>query len=116
MFCSFTYTLSEPAAISASATITNSTSCSNPDGTISLAVSGGTGSYTYSLDGNTVFNPINGLSAGTFSIEVTDANGVFDFISETVNEPAAPQIATNFTDPSCFGADDAFFRQWVLMG
>ena len=54
-------------------------SCFNSsDATISVAATGGVGSYTYSIDGGTLFpypNTINNLQAGNYSVAVQDLNG-----------------------------------------
>jgi hypothetical protein len=71
------------------------------NGTISTSVSGGTPGYTYSWnDGNT--NPNRtALSPGTYSLTVTDANGCFDVIIETINQPPVLTLSVTKVDPTC---------------
>ncbi len=55
------------------------------DGTASVSVSGGTGSYTYLwTPGVAVSSTATGLAEGTYSVLVTDANGCTSSISVTV--------------------------------
>ncbi len=51
-------------------------SCSNNDGAITLAVTGGTGSYTYAWTPNgETSSSINALANGNYGVTVTDQNG-----------------------------------------
>lgn len=51
---------------------------------------------------DTAFN----LSAGTYSVTVTDANGCLDSSTVSIYEPAANQALTIGYDVSCFGGSD----------
>tara|TARA_B110000003_G_scaffold168666_1_gene168586 strand:- start:4554 stop:11519 length:6966 start_codon:yes stop_codon:yes gene_type:complete len=76
------------------------------DGEILASASGGTGSFTYSLNG-VVFqsNPLfTGLSAGTYTITYKDANNCIETEQVTINEP--PSLLGNIqvsNTISCFG-------------
>lgn len=63
------------------------------DGAITLAVTGGTGTYTYlwTSGGSTVATTqnVSGLSAGSYKVVVTDENACSDSVVVTLNEPAA---------------------------
>jgi subtilisin-like proprotein convertase family protein/uncharacterized protein (DUF2141 family) len=50
-------------------------SCGNSNGAINLIVSGGTPAYTYSWSNGPITQDLTTLSAGTYSVVVTDANG-----------------------------------------
>lgn len=71
-------TLTEATQLNATASGVDVSNCSAPNGQISLtAISGGSGSYEFSIDGGvTWFNTINftGLSAGTYTVRIRDAN------------------------------------------
>lgn len=76
------------------------------DGEATVVVSGGIAPYTYNWvhDGST--NPvINGLCAGTYNCEVTDAQGCLVVATAVINEPT--QIVDNniITPTTCGGAD-----------
>lgn len=67
-------TIGSPTAISITETITDA-SCGNSDGQISVTATGGSGPYTYSWSPNGEnTSSITGLSAGNYSVTVTDAN------------------------------------------
>ena len=67
-------TIGSPTAISITETITDA-SCGNSDGQISVSTTGGSGPYTYSWSPNgETTSSITGLSAGNYSVTVTDAN------------------------------------------
>ena len=58
------------------------------DGSIDLTVSGGSGSYTYSWDNGSTSEDISSLSAGTYTVVVTDTWGCSETISATITENA----------------------------
>ncbi|MDX6191729.1 T9SS type A sorting domain-containing protein [Flavobacterium sp. Fl-318] len=91
--CSATqsFTLTEPTAIIASAAAQNNVSCNGgANGTATVSATGGTGAYTYSWapTGGTA-DTASGLTAGTYTATVTDANGCTGTQSFTITEPAA---------------------------
>jgi gliding motility-associated-like protein len=100
--------ITEPALLSVSATITD-VSC-NPgpaDGTITAVGAGGVTSYTFSAtDGTNNYNSANGyftaLSAGTYTVNVTDNNSCSATTTATINQPTqlVPQVLP--TDVSCY--------------
>ena len=78
------------------------------DGSISISnVSGGTGTILYSKDGVTfqAQNSFNGLLAGTYTVQVKDANGCIASLSKTIAQPNAFLISTNASNVTCH--DDA---------
>lgn len=76
-------------------------------GSITVAASGGTGALQYSIDGGGTFqsgNNFNGLTAGSYSVVVKDANGCQTTSSVTLIEPTAVTISNVVTvDPTCNG-------------
>ena len=81
------------------------------DGAIYISVSGGTAPYSYSWSGPGGFTAstedITNLSAGTYIVSVTDANGCVNYDTFTVNEPAAISITGTVTDANCGNSDGA---------
>jgi PKD repeat protein len=60
-------------------------------GEITLEVSGGTETYTYSVDGGQNFfpeNPIGGFNTGIYEVIVSDFNGCETTVDFTITEPA----------------------------
>jgi gliding motility-associated-like protein len=100
--------VTQPAAAVSVAAIVTDITCNNAtNGSISVQVSGGTGSYTYSWTGSPATTPtISGLSAGTYTVTVTDANGCNGTASGTITNPAAITSTTTGTDVTCAGAAD----------
>lgn len=62
--------------IEVSVAVTNVTNCSVPDGTVQIFKTGGTGGFTYSLDGQEyqTRNVFSGLDQGTYMAFVKDSN------------------------------------------
>ncbi len=84
-----TFTVGSSSAIMASCAGNDPSCAGDSDGDATVTPSGGTGPYTYSWDngGNTA--TITGLSAGTYSVTVTDANGCTGDCSVTLTDPPA---------------------------
>lgn len=119
--CQFTtaFTLNEPTALTANAVATTNfngfnVSCKNGnDGAIDLTANGGTAPYIYNWDnGIGVIQDPNGLTAGTYNVTVTDANGCSETTNITLTEPTALNLAAavtsnyNGVNVSCIGALD----------
>ena len=61
------------------------------NGSVSANISGGTPGYTYLwTPGGATSAVVNGLSAGSYSVTVTDLNGCQITNAITVNEPVLP--------------------------
>ncbi|HLP52095.1 MAG TPA: T9SS type A sorting domain-containing protein [Chitinophagales bacterium] len=113
---SFTGAVTEPAAlVIASPVVTPATCNGAASGSIDLTVSGGTPSYTYAWTSGTGEDP-SGLSAGTYTVTVTDANGCTATQSATVTEPAVLGVTLTVTDASAFGASDGSISTAVTGG
>jgi len=67
------FTLTAPPAITANAWITNETAPNS--GGIDLSVTGGVAPYSFLWNNNQVLEDLIALNAGTYQIQVTDANG-----------------------------------------
>lgn len=105
-----TVIITEPELLTASA-ITTDESCNYlNDGTAIITGSGGipgTG-YTYLWQpGSLTSNSLSGLTAGTYTVTVTDSKACTATINPVIAEPAT--LAVNFTgqiNVSCFGGND----------
>lgn len=93
-----TATVTQPAtALSVSRTITDVDCYGNATGSVAVSASGGTSPYS----GTGTFT---GLSAGSFSYPVTDANGCTANATGSVSQPAAALVAVaTATDAHCNG-------------
>ncbi|RFN58148.1 HYR domain-containing protein [Marixanthomonas ophiurae] len=102
-------TITEPTALVASASVDNNVSCNGgSDGSATAAVSGGAMPYSYSWSPSGGNNATaTGLSAGTYTVTVTDANGCMDSANVTITEPTALNATiTAQTNASCPGSSD----------
>jgi gliding motility-associated-like protein len=84
-----TVTITEPAAMTASITVTPA-ACGSNDGTASANPSGGASPYSYSWTTLQSTQTISGLSAGIYSVTVTDVNGCSQTFSATVTNSNGP--------------------------
>lgn len=91
-------------------TITSSSSqnvsCNNGnDGSITInSVTGGTGVLEYSKDGISfqTSNVLTGIQAGTYTVQVRDANGCIASVFTTITQPNAFLIAPSTSSVSCY--------------
>ena len=100
-----TYTVTEPGAITLSASITDLTCNGVPTGSINLNVFGGTASYTYLWSNGFTGQDPTGLAAGTYTVTITDFNGCIKNRVLTVTEPAAITASVGTTSASCGAAN-----------
>ncbi len=102
-------TLTEPTPIGLSLLIIDNGTCAgNCDGEITVIPSGGTIPFTYQWDDplNQTTANADSLCAGTYTVEVTDANGCIDTVAGTVNNPVGLTAVVTGTDVSCNGVCD----------
>ncbi|MEP4826783.1 MAG: Ig-like domain-containing protein, partial [Gilvibacter sp.] len=113
-------TITEPTnALNVSATSTDESGPTTGDGTATAVVSGGTPPYTYSWSpGGETTETITGLSAGTYTVTVTDANGCSDTASATVNPGTCLDLAVfaAATPVTCNGDSDGTATATVTGG
>jgi gliding motility-associated-like protein len=118
--CSVTLnqTLSEPNAITATASITAPFTCDNTGATITAVASGGTPSYTYQLETDTgtivrayqpsgIFTDVPANASGeNYVVRVNDSRGCTNAIlaAVTVNSPEAPTFGTTAT--ACYSGNN----------
>jgi hypothetical protein len=98
--------VTEPPVLAASQGTVNNVSCNGgSNGTATVAVTGGTGSYTYSWSpsGGTGATA-SGLTQGTYTVTVTDANSCQTTQTFTITEPTPLSVTTSQTNLVCNGA------------
>jgi large repetitive protein len=109
--CTHTQTvnITQPSAIVSSVSSQTNLSCNGGNnGAATVAVSGGTPTYTYSWApaGGTT-STATGLNAGTYTCTITDANGCTRAQTVTLTQPVAiTSSVTSQTNVSCNGGSD----------
>ena len=86
-------TITEPLPLNIIPTLQNVGCAGQASGSISIAVTGGTGTIMYAISPNLEYwttNPVfSNLGAGTYTVRVQDANGCYQSLELTITEPAA---------------------------
>jgi gliding motility-associated-like protein len=101
-------TITQPAPLSATAINLRNVSCKGGnDGAVTIDVTGGTTPYNYLWSpGVTTTNSTNILTAGTYNVIITDANGCSNAVTFTITEPTALAASMTANDALCNGASD----------
>jgi hypothetical protein len=104
-----TVVITQPTAISTSIASQTNVSCAGgANGAASITASGGTGTYTYSWvpsGGNAA--TASGLSAGTYTCTITDANNCTRTQTVVITQPSAISTSiTSQTNVSCAGGSN----------
>lgn len=101
-------TLTAPAALSLTASATDVTCSGGNDGTATVTVTGGTGPFNYAWSTIPVQNgaTATGLTVGSYTVTVTDANGCNNTASATVGNGASVNATTTVTNATCNGGND----------
>ncbi|NNM15946.1 MAG: hypothetical protein HKO56_04745, partial [Bacteroidia bacterium] len=113
---SSSYTLTQPDLLMTTTSQSNVSCKGGNDGTATVVVGGGVSPYSYSWSTSPVqtTNYVNGLSAGTYYVTITDANGCSIVDSVTLVQPSELLAFFLPTNPSCSGESDGSID--VLVG
>jgi hypothetical protein len=87
--------------ISVSFVSTDVTTNGGNDGTINITVSGGTAPFSYLWSNAATTEDLNGLTAGNYTVTITDGNGCTAIQTITVSAP----VAVNLTDANSWNAN-----------
>ncbi|MGP8217222.1 MAG: T9SS type A sorting domain-containing protein [Bacteroidia bacterium] len=92
-----TYDVTQPASpIVVNGVVTNASSGTSTDGSVSLSVTGGTSSYTFSWSNGETTQNLTGAAPGNYTVTVTDNNGCISTMSFTVNfYTGIPAVSNN---------------------
>ena len=89
-------------------TITQTATCGNANGALTVNAANGTSPYQYSLSAGNFYQASNlftGLAGGTYTVAVKDANGNLATIAAVIGDVQGPQIAAIPTAASCMNND-----------
>ena len=101
-------TVTQPPALAASASATNLTCNNANNGTATATASGGTSPYSYAWNGGGSGATINNLSAGSYTVTITDANNCTRTANVTLTQPTPLSANANGTPPACVGVNNGF--------
>ncbi|MFN6093149.1 MAG: hypothetical protein ACK44N_12090, partial [Bacteroidota bacterium] len=108
--------ITEPTVLNIQTTSTQS-SCGQANGSASVNVSGGVGGYSYLWNGAQTSSSINNVSAGNYTVTVTDGNGCTSSTSVSVSNIGGPAVAiANSNNVSCFGGNNGSAQVNVSSG
>jgi hypothetical protein len=104
----YSRSVTEPTSVVVSYTSLSHPSCSySSDGSINFAVSGGSGSYTYRLNGTLITNiTVTGLTTGSYVLYAEDDNGCSDSVSVNLSK-SSPLATVTTSNPSCSSGSGA---------
>lgn len=102
----FTVTVSVNPTINVTPTPVNAACNGASTGSITLAITGGTPSYTYDWGGSITTQNRSAIPAGTYSVTVTDSKGCTATASSiTVGQGTAITISPSITNILCYGGN-----------
>jgi len=102
-------TITQPAsAFSGTVSVLNVLCFGETTGAINLTIAGGAVPYSFVWNNGAVTEDIENISAGNYSVTVTDSHGCTTIISAVVGQPAAALtgIIISQTDVSVYGGND----------
>lgn len=82
---------------------TNATTCGKANGNAMITVAGGTPTYSYSWNTNATTSNLSNVTAGTYTLSVTDANGCQDTVQVTIPNTAPYTVTTASATLPCHG-------------
>lgn len=98
--------VSQPSVLNALPSVTNVACNGGANGTASVTPSGGVVGYSYLWNTGATTQTITGLTAGTYSVTVTDANACTKVVNINVTQPPVLDGTTSTTSVSCFGGSN----------
>ncbi|WP_304035042.1 HYR domain-containing protein [Mesonia mobilis] len=110
-------TITQPSsALSANGVATDVSCNGGNNGTVDLTVVGGTAPYSYAWSNGATTEDLSGLTAGTYNVTVTDANGCTATESVEVQQSAVLSVSGVSTDVSCNGLNNGAIDLTVVGG
>ena len=107
-----TVTINQPTALNVSITGSqNPTTNGGSDGYVTISVSGGTPGYTYLWSNNQTTNIATNLSAGIYTVTVSDANNCSSIATVQLYDPNSStcQAYFSYSNPDTTNINDVYF-------
>jgi gliding motility-associated-like protein len=116
-----TYNVNQPTQLTATMASTDVACFGESTGSVSVAPTGGTPPYSYSWQNSTTLfaqnSPsLSNVTADTYQVTVTDANGCTWTGSQVIAQPTLLEISATSTNVSCFGGTDGAIDLTVIGG
>lgn len=110
-------TVTQPTSITLTSTVT-AANCNQANGSATVIATGGvSGAYTYTWSSGANTPSQGSLFAGTYTIQVQDANNCIEIVSATIPNTAGPSLSvTSQTNVSCFGGNNGIVTTSVTGG
>ncbi len=96
---SMNFSITQPSQLSVGLLPTNVSCAGFGNGSINLTISGGTFPYNYVWDSGSTSEDLTNLPPGTYSVQITDANGCTSIASAVITEPPTLTV-TSITSSS----------------
>jgi gliding motility-associated-like protein len=101
------FTVAQPAQPLGATMLINDVNCfGGANGSIDLSVFGGTPPYTFAWNNGAITEDISTLTAGLYSVSITDSRGCTANLSGAVNQPSQLSATTSSSPVSCFGGSN----------
>jgi hypothetical protein len=111
-----TLNVNQPPSVILSASTVNA-NCNTANGAINLQVAGGTSPYNYLWSNSATSEDLTGVSAGLYTINVTDANNCSNNLVIGLNNIGGPSVSPAFIMPaSCNNINGGYIDVNVLGG
>lgn len=111
-----TYDLKQPALLKVTGTPLPTSCSGGTNGSISTAVTGGTTPYMYLWESGETTTSLNNLTAGIYTVAVTDGHGCKATSNIDVTSPDAIDIAGTVTTPTRYGSTDGSIAAVITGG
>ncbi|OFX17846.1 MAG: hypothetical protein A2033_05465, partial [Bacteroidetes bacterium GWA2_31_9] len=95
--------VTQPGTLLVVSSETNTSCNGGNDGAINLTVSGGVSPYTYAWSNSATTEDVTELSAGTYTVTISDNGACQLNLSILIQEPSSINLTLNKTDVACYG-------------
>ena len=111
-----TFLISQPELLTTALTSSNVSCFGGNDGEILQNVNGGTQPYSYAWNNGSDIRDINSLTAGSYSVLITDTNNCVLLDSALINEPALLEVNSIIDHVSCMQESDGMITLFIQGG